>query len=157
MATIQSNINLVTKQITYFIKRTPSAGVELLAVVARRMQTRLNETPAAVTYPLEWDSEKQKTDFFASNGFGNGIPYQRTGNTKFSVNGPFGNREVDLYAPHPAGALFGAPWLNFWRSKLHRQRWPDLLQILVDELQHIPESISDTLKIVLDESKKQAV
>lgn len=30
-------------------------------------------------YPIEWTSEKQRKAYFASNGFGAGIPYQRTG------------------------------------------------------------------------------
>ena len=31
-------------------------------------------------YPLEWTSDKQRKAYFATNGFGGGIPYQRTGN-----------------------------------------------------------------------------
>lgn len=30
-------------------------------------------------YPLEWTSEKQRRAYWASNGFGKGIPYKRTG------------------------------------------------------------------------------
>lgn len=29
--------------------------------------------------PYQWQSEKQRKAYFASDGFGNGIPYQRTG------------------------------------------------------------------------------
>lgn len=40
----------------------------------------LRYTPPPPTYPLRWQSEKQRRAFFATNGFGKGIPYQRTGN-----------------------------------------------------------------------------
>lgn len=30
-------------------------------------------------YPIEWTSEKQRRAYFATNGFGKGIPYRRTG------------------------------------------------------------------------------
>lgn len=30
-------------------------------------------------YPLEWTSEKQRKAYWASNGFGKGIPYRRSG------------------------------------------------------------------------------
>lgn len=30
-------------------------------------------------YPLEWESERQRRAYFATNGFGKGIPYTRTG------------------------------------------------------------------------------
>lgn len=32
------------------------------------------------TYPLVWQSERQRRAFFATNGFGGGIPYSPTGN-----------------------------------------------------------------------------
>lgn len=34
--------------------------------------------PAAVRYPIVWQTERQRRAFFASNGFGSGIPYRRT-------------------------------------------------------------------------------
>jgi hypothetical protein len=39
----------------------------------------LEVTPGNVHYPIEWQSERQRRAFFATNGFGGGIPYQRTG------------------------------------------------------------------------------
>lgn len=39
----------------------------------------LQQEPGAVKYPIEWTSEKQRKAFFASSGFENGIPYQRSG------------------------------------------------------------------------------
>jgi hypothetical protein len=35
--------------------------------------------PGPVKYPIEWASERQRKAFFATNGFGGGIPYQRSG------------------------------------------------------------------------------
>ena len=31
------------------------------------------------TYPIQWDSERQRRAFFATDGFGRGIPTERTG------------------------------------------------------------------------------
>lgn len=39
----------------------------------------LGETPGSVAYPIEWTSERQRRAFFATGGFGKGIPYRRTG------------------------------------------------------------------------------
>ena len=39
----------------------------------------LSDTPGKVKYPIAWTSEKQRRAFFASDGFGRGIPTQRTG------------------------------------------------------------------------------
>lgn len=35
--------------------------------------------PGPVKYPIEWTSEKQRRAFFATDGFGAGIPYKRSG------------------------------------------------------------------------------
>lgn len=39
----------------------------------------LQATPGPVKYPIAWASEKQRKAFFASDGFGHGIPTRRTG------------------------------------------------------------------------------
>lgn len=39
----------------------------------------LGYTPGPVKYPIEWASEKQRKAFFATKGFGKGIPVPRTG------------------------------------------------------------------------------
>ena len=39
----------------------------------------LKKPVGAVKYPIEWTSDKQRRAFFATNGFGKGIPYRRTG------------------------------------------------------------------------------
>lgn len=41
---------------------------------------KLAVEPGAVQYPIEWASDRQRAAYFATDGFGHGIPYQRTGN-----------------------------------------------------------------------------
>lgn len=40
---------------------------------------KLTEYPGPVKYPIRWKSERQRRAYFATNGFGKGIPYRRTG------------------------------------------------------------------------------
>lgn len=40
---------------------------------------RLKDYPPRVSYPIRWTSERQRRAFFATRGFGKGIPYRRTG------------------------------------------------------------------------------
>ena len=46
---------------------------------AQEMSDALSPVPGAVKYPIDWTSEKQRRAFFATNGFGKGIPTKRTG------------------------------------------------------------------------------
>lgn len=43
-----------------------------------RLRQKLSIEPGNVKYPIEWTSEKQRRAFFATDGFGRGIPTQRT-------------------------------------------------------------------------------
>jgi hypothetical protein len=44
-----------------------------------RILDDLTQDPGPVHYPIRWKSERQRRAFFATNGFGKGIPYERTG------------------------------------------------------------------------------
>lgn len=43
-----------------------------------RILRRVKVVPGKPRYPLRWASERQRRAFFATDGFGGGIPYQRT-------------------------------------------------------------------------------
>lgn len=51
----------------------------------------LEVIPGSVVYPIAWTSERQRRAYFATKGFGHGIPYQRTGRLalawEFTVEG----------------------------------------------------------------------
>lgn len=44
----------------------------------QRLLDDLREYPGPVKYPFRWKSERQRRAFFATDGFGYGIPYVRT-------------------------------------------------------------------------------
>jgi len=52
---------------------------DLRPFVSQEVGKQLGQEPGAVHYPIEWTSEKQRLAFFATDGFGKGIPYTRTG------------------------------------------------------------------------------
>lgn len=71
-----------------FLKDAPrGCTVEAIRAYAEYLlgneQRGLRHYPARVQHgkdnPYQWQSEKQRKAYFASNGFGKGIPYQRTG------------------------------------------------------------------------------
>lgn len=53
----------------------PKARMGILVQGTLEIET---EYPAAVKYPFVWASERQRRAYFATNGFGGGIPYRRT-------------------------------------------------------------------------------
>lgn len=80
MFEVQTNIRDVIKDLqVLFQKRLPAASLRGLLATAKRVQKRMQEPGKAITYPVQWDSVRQRKAFFASNGFGGGIPYRRQG------------------------------------------------------------------------------
>lgn len=146
MITIESNFKVVMLRIKKFFDSLVPGGQNVLGDTVEIIKTRMSVEGKPITYPVQWDSERQRRAFFATGGFGKGIPYQRTGGYiaawKHEVI-PFGHA---LSNPHPAGAIGGMP--AGWQSRIHRGRWTYLIQVLSDELAKLPDRISNMLKVL---------
>ena len=133
-------------ELPQFIKDLFVDMQDVLFVTAESIRLRMSEPGKPSTSPVQWDSEKQRKAYFASNGFGAGIPYHRTGDYErgWAVERkPMG---VALVNPFPAaGAVGGLP--SGWQSKIHRNRWNYLLQILSEELSKLPDAIRNKFQV----------
>jgi hypothetical protein len=80
--------------------------------------------------PPSWDSAQQRTQFFATNGFGKGIPTTRTGTyiNGWSVTSIPGGAELANRTGY-AVEVGGDP-ISGWQSMIHRGRWPHILDVL---------------------------
>lgn len=120
---------------------------DVLFETAQNIKGRLVEGEP-VRYPIDWDSPKQKRAFFATNGFGQGIPYRRTHTMVNNTNVERVALGTNLRIPHPGGAVFGLPGSpSTWQSRIHRNRWVYLLKVLFEELDKIPEAINNKFTV----------
>jgi hypothetical protein len=66
-----------------FAELAAEAGEETTEQLSPQLLNVLDHQPPVRNYPsqypIEWTSEKQRRAYFATDGFGAGIPYQRTG------------------------------------------------------------------------------
>lgn len=73
----------VLEAITATMPKAPILmGVAMRLVVRQvdeKVISQLRTEPPKPNYPLRWKTEKQRRAYFATNGFGKGIPYRRTG------------------------------------------------------------------------------
>lgn len=78
-------------------------GNEVTNIVAPQMLDELRYTPPAVKYPIQWTSEKQRKAFFATDGFGRGIPTRRTNKMQqaWRVIGKSKNGKFELVVSNP--------------------------------------------------------
>ena len=159
MIGITTTVNRAIQILNRFVTKFPNGTMRVLEGTVRRVQNRMNVEGKPITYPVQWDSPKQRRAFFATNGFGKGIPYERTFGSASAWQVQSFNNGVSLSAPHPAGAVSGMPPVNngqgpWWQSRIHRGRWPFLQTELYAELAKLPAELMNALKISWNEAKQ---
>src|SRR5690554_5857723 len=79
---------------------------EVRPFVSQLVQRKFRQEPGAVHYPIQWTSERQRMAFFATDGFGQGIPTRRTGDLvkAWRVRADYRNglTSIDVYNDAPA-------------------------------------------------------
>lgn len=88
-----SNLNAIIDKVISVVQDVAS---DVTNKNASAIKSDLGRYPGAVKYPIQWTSEKQRRAFFATDGFGSGIPYKRTNNLakSWDVTTSTVNREV---------------------------------------------------------------
>lgn len=102
--------------------------------ISQRVDQTLRIEPGKPKYPIRWQSEKQRKAYFATDGFGHGIPYKRSHKTArgWSVRGDykngFGGITIANTAPH-AKYVFG-PRQQLFHSDTGWPFAPSVLQAI---------------------------
>jgi hypothetical protein len=111
----------------------PAIGANRIYTALERVRVIMAKPGKRIHYPVNWDSSRQRAAFFATNGFGHGIPYTRTGKYNAgwiirrnpssyaeSVGYTLANRSD--HAKYVGGSADGTgqSWIHFDRWKLLR-------------------------------------
>lgn len=113
-------------------------------------RTLLRKPAAKPTYPIRWDSERQRRAYFASDGFGSGIPYRRTGRYE---RGWTLDRTGDGYAfgnPVESALHVGGDEIGDMQSLIHRGRWPLWIQVVERQIAGLPKTIEAAIQAFFD-------
>lgn len=110
-------------------KEIPDIGAQRIYNTMFKAQTILKKPGKRVRYPIWWESEKQRRAFFATDGFGKGIPYKRTGayNAGFVIrrtpNASRASVGYTLINPVPYAKYVGGGASGTGQSTIHLDRW----------------------------------
>lgn len=161
-------MSLRTDELKDFFKRLVFNSEESLkesfGETARLITEDMREVGKPSTSPVQWDSEKQRKAYFASDGFGAGIPYVRKNDYVNSWKKTELPNGWEVSAKHPAGAvggtlkgassLFsqGGQSFSTWQSKIHRGRWRSFLVTATQRISEMPKRMIAKLKTAVKNS-----
>jgi len=134
------------RKMAALIDQLIKAGVESMRQVATNVRKRMSQEGKPVTYPIQWDSERQRRFVMWKLRKEGNLPYRRTDRYRFSWREEFQPYTATVHNESPAGAIGGLA--SGWQSRIHRGRWPHLLTVLFDELAKVPADLSNRLKVV---------
>jgi hypothetical protein len=137
----------------------PKVGAERIYARMVRAQAQLKTPGKRIRYPVNWDSERQRRAFFATDGFGRGIPTRRTDTY---VKGWHIRRN-----PRAARALPGYSLINDveysryvggsayspGQSNIHRGRWILVRDVVEKEIEGLPAEIEEHITMVARREK----
>lgn len=142
------NAELVRQGLQSFEGEVPKVGRLQIYRTMQRVQKRLRKPGKKPTYPIPWDSPKQKDAFFATDGFGHGIPTQRTGahvagwsieklDTGYRI---INQKEGTKYI---YGDAYGTS-----QSRIHEGRWEVYRDVTDEEVAKLPDEVSKEINMV---------
>lgn len=107
---------------TKFAKVVNGMGAQATQLIEGEMNATLNTFPAPVFRPIQWKSEKQRRAFFATDGFGGGIPTRRTGKVlSWVLVWDKETQSVKLYNPiEYSKFVFGGFGVRQYQQPFHR-------------------------------------
>lgn len=116
-------------------------------IAANDINNEMREPGKPIVYPVQWDSEKQRRAFFATDGFGRGIPTKRTGQGVGAWRAIKTENGADVFNP-----LSHIVFINGRRqSRIHRGRWKQFHLVVVKVFERLPTNLLLRLKATIEE------
>lgn len=123
----------------------------VVPAVRRRVKEELGRDPGPVVRPIAWASERQRRAFFATNGFGRGIPTRRTGAYQKGWHVRLAETAwgaaVIVYNDTHYAEFVGGKWQQPFHAATGWPYAPDRLDVISDEAsQQIPFLVARVLR-----------
>jgi len=143
-----NGLNRVLNNLREFKRRLFPGVVDYAYRSAEEIRKEVAKPGSPIIYPVNWDSEKQRRAFFATDGFGRGIPTKRTDEY---VGAYYAIRRED-------GAEVGNPLAHAKfiggkaQSRIHKGRWPIFWDVANRILDRLPERVKRQIVVIAKEA-----
>jgi len=125
----------------------PKVGRQRIYLRMLRIRTRMSAKAPKVRHPIDWDSEKQKRKVLALLREQGNLPYKRTGKIQ---RGWELDQITDGYRlrnrQDASIFVYGDLSNKKTQSNIHRGTWPLTKTVTYEELDQLPEEVSDDIE-----------
>jgi len=125
----------------------PKIGRLKLRNVLDRIRVKMRGLGKKSTRPVKWDSDKQRRAFFATDGFGRGIPTRRTGAYIRAWQIVEKQNGFALTNRKPQAKYIGGTAYGLGQSRIHQGRWRLLKDATEEEIKKLPREMQDALLV----------
>lgn len=143
---IRSNAKLVRRNLEVLRGSYKKIGKFRLSETAAEIKRRMQTPGKKITYPVRWASLLQKLAFFASNGFGGGVPtvrkhkYERGWKAESTVDG------AKVYNNTKGSKYIGGDMRGKQQSPIHQGRWLLLRMVYDAVIKKLPKAVVESLR-----------
>ncbi len=157
MIEITTNIREAAEKLKRLPRQWYGTTLDILAEASEEIRRIMSRPGLPVTYPIEWDSEKQKWYVIGKLRKEGNLPYRRTGEhaqgwISEPINGGYmtaniGTQAVFLYGA-PSGQFAGAVHVQpSGQSHIHKGRWRLVSTVVEAVLSRLPKDLMDRLRV----------
>ncbi len=146
--TIKVEGDLVRRGLQDLGAEIPKIGRLQFYQTALRIKSRMSKPGAKPNYPINWVSVKQRKAFFASEGFGGGIPHVRSGRYEGGWDIVSLDDGYRLINRTPGAKFVGGSAYGTDQSPIHAGRWPLFRDVVEEETEKLPEAVTEQINMV---------
>lgn len=126
-------------------KAVYGAGSRLLDKYTSLAYKTLTTPAGEPKYPIKWDSVRQRKAFFATGGFGGGIPYRRTGKYVGAFRYVREGDSVSIATSYPKAVYIGGDAYGRRYSRIHVGNWPGIYETVNYYAEQLTRSLVDAI------------
>lgn len=151
------SLNITTSGVHEVENALKDVGVQIVPLTRKRIYTRLlgirNKMAASAPrpgHPIHWDSIRQMRAFYASNGFGHGIPTIRTRQHEHAWRVVKAGDGYAIENPLDTAIYLYGDADGRGQSAIHQGRWPLFVDKIEDEINAIPREAERDIEAYAD-------
>ena len=145
---ITTDAKLVRQGLENLALEIPQIGKRRVYNTMRKIKAVMNKPGKAINYPVKWDSEKQRRAFFATEGFGRGIPTVRTGTYISAWDIVSLDKGYRLTNKTPGAIYISGGAYGNRQSRIHQGRWTLLRDATDQAIDKLPDEIAAEINMV---------